>query len=477
MRETVSWPKSFMPDVVGRSLGSGGLSSYCIGLEAWRRGLSVAYESHDLRYFSVANGDFTVDFDFARPRSITSDSVRSILNSKWATTSRLREAGVRVPRGVLLNVDTLTHADLGAAGESISYPIVLKPNVGSTGNGVMTGIRDARELADSFDYVAEKFRPKQVVVEEHLAGDDYRVLVVGDRVVGALRRDPANVFGDGRSSISELVDIKNADRRKNPFLSTGLIKFDFEMHKCLSDMNLTAESVPSEGEKIVLRRIANASAGGDTVDVTDTLPEEILDAAVRSVKSIPGLVVAGVDILYRTGFPATSENYAIIEMNPRPHIGVNMYPSVGYGRDVPRAILDWLFPETCCSQASELAEVRFDVDAVASVLRGGFATEVRLPPCPQAPFEYRRSFRCFAEDRSLSQRRLPHRTIQSLALSSSVSGRVRRLDSESIELVVFGRDAKSGNRFLEKISNLLNVQTVSRSVWRGPVTIGFKVIQ
>lgn len=477
MRENVSWPKSFMPDVVGRSLGSGGLSSYCIGLEAWRRGLSVAYESHDLRYFSVTNGDVTVDFDFARPRSITTDSVRSILNSKWATTSRLREAGVRVPRGVLLNADTLTHADLGAAGESIGYPIVLKPNVGSTGNGVMTGIRDARELADSFDYVAEKFRPKQVVVEEHLAGDDYRVLVVGDQVVGALRRDPANVVGDGQSSISELIDIKNLVRRKNPFLGTGLIKFDFEIQKCLSALNLTAESVPRNGEKIVLRRIANASAGGDTVDVTDTLPQEILNAAVRAVKSIPGLVVAGVDVLYRTGSPATAENYAIIEMNPRPHIGVNMYPSVGYGRDVPRAILDCLFPETNCSQSSGLARLRFDVDAVASVLRGGFATHVKLPICPQEPFVYKRSFRCLAQDRSLSERRLPHRTIQSLALSLSVSGRVRRLDSESIELVVFSHDLKTGNRFLEDIFKLLNVQNVSRSVWRGPVTTGFKVIQ
>lgn len=477
MREVASWPTSFKPDVVGRSLGSGGLSSYCIGLEAWRRGLSVAYESYDLRYFSVSNGDHTVDFDFARPRSITTDSVRSILNSKWGTTSRLREAGVRVPRGVLLNVEALTHADIVAAGKSIGYPIVLKPNVGSTGNGVMTGIRDARELTDSFDHVAEEFKPKQVVIEEHLAGDDYRVLVVGDRVVGALRRDPANVVGDGRSSISELIEDKNLERQKNPFLSTGLIRFDFEMRKCLSELNLTVESVPREGERIVLRRIANASAGGDTVDVTDTFPEEILAAAVRSVTSIPGLVVAGVDVLYRTGCPASSENYAIIEMNPRPHIGVNMYPSVGCGRDVPRAILDCLFPETDCSQASELARLRFDVDAVASVLRGGFAAHVRLPTCPQVPFEYRRSFRCFAENRSLSQRRLPHRTIQKLALSLSVSGRVRRLDDDSIELIIFSRDSRIGNRFLKEMSKLLSVYAVSRSVWRGPVTTGFKVIQ
>lgn len=477
MREVASWPTSFKPDVVGSSLGSGALSSYCISLEAWRRGLTVVFESDDLRYFSVSNGDHTVDFDFARPRSITTDSVRGILNSKWDTTSRLRESGVRVPAGVLLNADKLRHEDIIAAGESIGYPIVLKPNVGSSGNGVMTGIRSPGELTESFDYVAEKFSPKQVVIEEHLAGDDYRVLVVGDRVVGAVRRDPASVVGDGRSSIIQLIDAKNLERRKNPFLSTGLIKFDFEIHKCLSELKLTAESVPRKDEKIFLRRIANASAGGDTVDVTDILPEEILVAAVRAVNSIPGLVVAGVDVLYKTGCPASSENYAIIEINPRPHIGVNMYPSVGCGRDVPRAILDCLFPKTDCSQASELARLRFDVDAVASVLRGGFAAHVRLSACPRTPPGYRRSFRCFSENRSLSQRRLPHRTIQKLALSLSVSGRVRRLDDDKIELIVFSRDSRVGNRFLEEVLKLLSVSVVSRSVWRGPVTTGFKVIQ
>ena len=53
-----------------------------------------------------------------------------------------------------------------------------------------------------------------VLVEKFLPGDDYRLLVVGDRLVAAARREPPLVIGDGLQTVRELVDAVNMDPRR-----------------------------------------------------------------------------------------------------------------------------------------------------------------------------------------------------------------------------------------------------------------------
>ncbi len=41
-----------------------------------------------------------------------------------------------------------------------------------------------------------------------MTGKEYRFLVIGEEVVGILHREPANVIGNGESTIEELVSEK-----------------------------------------------------------------------------------------------------------------------------------------------------------------------------------------------------------------------------------------------------------------------------
>ena len=115
------------------------------------------------------------------------------------------------------------------------------------GQGVLTNIKDWTELQEGFNYLVQELKTTSIVLEKHHVGEDYRVLVVGDKVSGAVKRVPAHVIGDGISSIESLISEKNLARKWNPFLTSGLIKIDFEVTKCLDEQNLSLAQVFHDG--------------------------------------------------------------------------------------------------------------------------------------------------------------------------------------------------------------------------------------
>jgi cyanophycin synthetase len=82
-----------------------------------------------------------------------------------------------------------------AAALEVGLPVVVKPRDGNQGKGVTVNIvsRDHMEVAFRAAYEISS----DVMVERFLPGADYRLLVVGDHVVAAARRDSPQVVGDG----------------------------------------------------------------------------------------------------------------------------------------------------------------------------------------------------------------------------------------------------------------------------------------
>lgn len=472
---TVEWPTHFHARLMGRTLGSSGLSSYAISLEAWRRGLEVTFTGNDLHTYVISDGYRKVEFNFSRPDSVTRREDYSRLNRKSETTAKLRQEGIPAPRGVLVESSQTSDQDLQKITNELGFPLVLKPNTGSMGQGVLTGIADWPEFKNGYDYLVSELGARQIVVETHQEGDDYRVLVVGDQVVGAVKRVPANVVGNGKFSINDLIDEKNKSRKWNPFLTSGLIKVDYEVTKCLHDQGLSLNDVPENGIHVALRRVANASAGGDVVDVTDVLPDEIKSAAVQAMQKFPRILIAGVDVLYKTGHPATPDNYVIIEMNSRPQIGVNMYPSVGKGRDVPRAIIDTLFPGSHRSDSQRVKSIRFNERAIRIAIRSGIASRVTLPVLPTHFYPYRSKIRYEAHGATVTLGQYAARTLQKVARVHGIAGSVGYTKDGSIELHIAAEDRAAAQPLVRKISALSGLQPASDEDWPGPITTGFTV--
>src|SRR4030095_14510026 len=84
-------------------------------------------------------------------------------------------------------------------------PRVAKPLDGNHGRGVHLDLRTEEEVAAAFPAAQAEARRGTVLVETFVAGNDYRVLVVGGRMVALAERVPAHVVGGGGATVAELV--------------------------------------------------------------------------------------------------------------------------------------------------------------------------------------------------------------------------------------------------------------------------------
>ncbi len=268
----------------------------------------------------------------------TSAVAESIAQDKDLTKKLLRAAGVSVPFG--RPVKDLE--DAYAAADAIGWPVVVKPQDGNQGKGVTVNIKDRAGIAAAY-LGAEAIGT--VMVESFLPGYDFRLLVVGDKLVAAARRDPAHVVGDGKSTVSQLVARVNADPRRGDGHATALtkIRFDDIAVAQLLAQGMTPESMPLKGHRVMLRNNANLSTGGTATDVTDDVHPEVAAAAIGAARMI-GLHVCGVDVVCQSvDRPLQDQHGGIVEVNAAPGLRMHLTPSYGKGRHVGQAIIDQMF--------------------------------------------------------------------------------------------------------------------------------------
>src|SRR5690606_4434888 len=138
----------------------------------------------------------------------------------------------------------------------------------------------------------------EVMVERYLPGNDFRLLVVGNKLVAAARRDPPHVIGDGEKTVRELVEQVNRDPRRGDGHATPLsrIRLDEIAINRLAQQGLDPDAVPPLGQRVILRNNANLSTGGTATDVTDDVHPAIAASAVAAAQMV-GLDICGVDMV------------------------------------------------------------------------------------------------------------------------------------------------------------------------------------
>ena len=264
-----------------------------------------------------------------------------LASEKDETNRILGDLGLPVPRQAL--VYRLRRAVQAA--DRIGYPVVLKPLNANHGRGVTTNITDETQLEKAYDKAKE--HSDGVIVETFLKGLDHRLLVVDGELVAAAKRVPAHVVGDGRHSISELVEEVNKDPRRGIGHEKVLtrISLDAAAERMLAQMDYTADSVPAEGEEVYLQPTANLSTGGTAVDVTDVIHPDNKSMAERAILAL-GLDVGGVDFI-TTDITRSYRDVGggICECNAAPGFRMHVAPSEGEPRDVAEPVINMLFPE------------------------------------------------------------------------------------------------------------------------------------
>ncbi len=269
----------------------------------------------------------------------TSALASRISNDKTVTSRALRRAGIPVPKQRRIVEDE----DLERAIAAIGFPLVIKGQTGSRGTSVTANIRDAGEIEAA---VAKARRySRAVLIEEHITGVDYRVLVVNGTMAVATRRRPAHVIGDGRSCIRALIAEENLRRSKAGGGAHWLVplEIDADARAVLARQGLSPDSVPDAGFEARLRSTCNIFEGGLPEDVTDIIHPDVVAVAERAARLI-GLDIAGVDVLTSDITRPLRETGGVInEVNHFPNLRSH-YATETPPRDAAGAIVDYLLP-------------------------------------------------------------------------------------------------------------------------------------
>jgi D-alanine-D-alanine ligase-like ATP-grasp enzyme len=249
-----------------------------------------------------------------RRTGITSHIATRIADDKRRTNALLRAHGL--PHSTQVVVDAIPAA-VRAAGR-LGYPVIVKPTGSSESRGVTGNILNDDELAAA---VAQAFHySSKVIVEPFLKGKDHRFLIIGGKAAHVTRHETAQVTGDARSTVEQLVARANenplrGDAEDKPYT---LLRVDGDALRMLDRQGLSAKSVPEDGQAVMLSSICHLSTGGTAVDMTDVAHPDNIAAAERIARLI-GLDICGIDFLH----PDVTKSYkevggVILEVNQGP---------------------------------------------------------------------------------------------------------------------------------------------------------------
>jgi len=235
---------------------------------------------------------------------------------KRITACILRSLGLPAAEHVLVQSED----EAVAAARKFGFPVVIKPANLDQGKGVAANLRTEQNVRGA--YAEASKLSSRILLERHFHGFGHRITLYKGELVSALRRIPGGVIGDGVHTIKELLEQRRNDPRTRNKLNYGRVTLDEEAIAMLIECQMTADSVPSNGEFVMMRRRDNISAGGTTepLQAEDIHPDNLLLA--RRAALALYLDLAGVDLLIPDISVSWKSSGALIcEVNAKPQFG------------------------------------------------------------------------------------------------------------------------------------------------------------
>jgi len=292
----------------------------------WKEAKKRNLEVKQVKILSKPTNYFRLNSNYYEAIPLTVHQSSTSLDDKLKTKQLLKSKNIPVPEGdgFLLAKKALNYA------QSLEFPLVVKPRFGSLSEHVTWNIKNRKELEKAIK-IAKQYQPG-FLVEEHLEGPLYRVTVIKDKVF-ICKKEPANVKGDGQSTIKQLINKKNENpfRGKPQQKNTTLheIPTNKRLIKNLKEQNLTLDYVPKKEEKVYLHRKVILAEGCDIIELTEQVPTENKVLFKKAAQALKSNLVGFDFITSDITVPYQQQKNGIIEANSLPYVDMHQFPSKG----------------------------------------------------------------------------------------------------------------------------------------------------
>ncbi len=297
-----------------------------------------------LPYFRILkkSSTFQVGLGYKQKRfaydDINSSTARRICDNKSFTKYFLEQLNIPVPKGVRVH-------NIQAIAENfnrLSKPVVVKPVSEMWGKGVTTNIMTLNEAKRAYK-IATQYKGKYVIMEEHVAGDDHRILYIGGKFIAGLKRSPPYIIGNGKDTIEAIIKKENKKRKKSDKIVKEIL-VDSAVLNFLKKQKYSLKRKPRKGEVVKIRMTGNISSGGISENITSKVHPSIIKLG-EEIISYLDLEIGGIDVLTTDiTKPLEKTGGRISEINHNPDIGMHTSPYIGKPVYTTRIFIDYLFP-------------------------------------------------------------------------------------------------------------------------------------
>ncbi len=207
--------------------------------------------------------------------------------------------------GVVAQPDGVAAVETAMAAVGLSYPMVIKPDIGCNG----TGVRLVHDSAGVAAYL-RAFPPGETVMIQRYIQDVNEAGIFYVRHPGAARgritsitlKQVPTVVGDGRSTLKALI---LADER------AGQVP-----HLYLARLQHRLEQVPRQGEAVQLVFVGNHCKGSIFRDGTALVTPALTDTIERLARAMPEFSFGRIDVRFAsTALLRGGTGFQVIEIN------------------------------------------------------------------------------------------------------------------------------------------------------------------
>ena len=213
---------------------------------------------------------------------------------------------------------TADEPEAAAAFLADTGPCVVKPAAGTGGgHGVVPGVETLEDLLRARWHAGKQV--DRLLIERQVQGSVYRLLLLDEELLDVIVGVPANITGDGRSTIEQLIAVENERRASaGGWAGLSLIGLNLDTALTLRRAGLTLSSVVDQGRCIPLRVATNNNSSRDNQTWRGDVAASVLDDARAAVRAV-GLRLAGVDVVTSDiGRPLRETGGVISEVNGGP---------------------------------------------------------------------------------------------------------------------------------------------------------------